>query len=61
MKHKILERLTKLGEELNEMALRKQELVKELNSINMNMEVLSGIAYELKELLESEGKTDEIS
>jgi hypothetical protein len=54
MKDKILDRLSKLGEELNDMALRKQELIKELKTIDMNMEVLSAIAYELKDLLETE-------
>ena len=53
MKDKILDRLSKLGEQLNEMAIRKQELIKELKTIDMNMEVLSGIAYELKDLLET--------
>jgi hypothetical protein len=56
MKDKILDRLSKIGGELNDLAIKKQELIKELKQIDMNMEVLSGIAYELKDLLETEGK-----
>lgn len=54
MKDKILDKLSKLGDQLNELAIKKQELIKELKRIDTDMEVLSGIAYELKDLLDSE-------
>ena len=46
MKDKILNRLSELGGEINDLATKRQELIKELKTIDMNMEVLSGIAYE---------------
>lgn len=54
MENKILNKLSKLSDELNELSLKKQELIKKLRQIDIDMEVLSKTAFELKDLLEDE-------
>lgn len=53
MEQKILERLSALSNEISDLANKREKLVGELRQIDMNMEVLSAIMFELKTLLEN--------
>ena len=53
MEQKILDRLNSAANEINELGQKRESLIKELRNIDMNMEVLSAVIYELKSLLET--------
>ena len=51
MEQKILERLNKVANDINDLGKRRETLISELRRIDADMEVLSAIVFELKDLL----------
>lgn len=54
MEQKILKKLEETANKINELGAERDRLVKELRNIDMNMEVLTAIIFELKTLLEED-------
>jgi len=54
MEQKIADRIEELTNKINDLALRREELIRELRSLDLSMEVISGSIYELSNLLKKE-------
>lgn len=53
MENKILNRISELSNEINELLQRREELAKELHETNVNINILYNSIHELKNLLTS--------
>jgi len=53
MEQKILKKLEETANKINELGAEREKLVKDIRNIDMNMEILTTLIYELKSLLES--------
>lgn len=53
MEQKILKKLEETANKINELGVEREKLVKDIRNIDMNMEILTTLIYELKSLLES--------
>lgn len=52
MKQKISKRIEELTSDINSLAKKREEYIKELRMLDLNIEVLSGAIFELSRLLE---------
>lgn len=56
MEQKIIERITELTNQINDLLSRREDLFKELKSIEKDVDVMVGAIHELRSLLPSDIK-----